>query len=209
MISADMAWWAAIVGAAGVAALAPVCEFAREFRRGWRAGARDKASREVGVGAGEGAGTDSRFEYDDEATEEDMEEWFARVDDVVASADGQRGVRAVLAALEALPSQRLITGVTRWGREVCALGATIAHRAVLDGASWDEALALVPSFVDPDLAAVMVEESCGVPFAIGYTVAEINDDILADIAPEARYRRALELVREYLRPETGGEEVPA
>jgi len=74
--------------------------------------------------------------------------WWANVERAVKGRHGQRDLRTLEAALEALPEKRLIQGrlVSRKG-EVCAVAALVAHRRAEKGESRDAVLAEMGSLV--------------------------------------------------------------
>jgi hypothetical protein len=149
----------------------------------------------------------SRFE-----TEGDWEEqfqsfesalalWEHNVDASIKGKRGQKVLRELEAALEALPERRLIYGAlaTREG-DVCAIGALAKAKGVLPVAliSRHEYETLGPN--EDWTESVDAGKRCGMTGVLAWAVGSLNDVDLGHVDPEARYWAVLKWVRKNLQP---------
>lgn len=129
--------------------------------------------------------------------------WDNAVRRATVSPRGQKALRALEAALLALPSPRLIEGALCDGSDFCAVGAMAAHRMVLEGKSWEDAIARLRWNDDDsvDETARFAEQELKMSFALAWDMAFENDHPLADLTPERRYEVMLAWVRARLLPQ--------
>lgn len=95
----------------------------------------------------------SMFEYEPEDTRDvlRMYAWDANLDRQIKGKRGQAFLRELLAALEALPSKRLVANELAKDGEVCTLGALALKRRTDAGEDRERVLADLGSIcVDPD-----------------------------------------------------------
>lgn len=121
--------------------------------------------------------------------------WDATVARCIRGKPGQRALRALLAALEALPEKRLIDGALADRGEVCAIGALIAYKqgAALD-LPWVEAIDRLDG-VDSVNYTAELAKPYGMAWTLAWEIVNMNDDWFSHCTPEERYERILAWVR--------------
>lgn len=73
----------------------------------------------------------SRHGYQDDLDQQDLAMWRGRVASAIRGRRGQKLIRDLAVALDAMPVRRLISGDLVRDGECCALGAVGLHRRVL------------------------------------------------------------------------------
>lgn len=117
----------------------------------------------------------SRCGYSEDLDPLDLGRWRAQVASALRGKRGQRFIRELIAALDALPQKRLVKNALESGGEVCALGALGRARGV-------------------DLSALETTdyERLGSTFDIAHQLAQEvmfeNDEGLYIATPEERWR---------------------
>lgn len=101
--------------------------------------------------------------------------------------------------------QELLTKVEDEGLGVCAVGAYMMRKRVLElGESPEEAMARLPSRADIDsngLYETMLEgQAAGLSSYVAWTLADRNDERFGDLTPEARYDAFLTWIDSQLVP---------
>lgn len=128
----------------------------------------------------------ARSGYSDEA--ENVELWRQAVENAIQGKRGQRFLRDLLAALDALPEKRLIAEELERDGEVCALGSVGKLRGVtLAGIDPEDHDRLSHTF---DIARVLVAE-----------IEFINDDDFSyhrNETPEQRFERVRKWVEQQI-----------
>lgn len=83
-----------------------------------------------------------RCGYSDDLGPTDLAMWRGQVASAIRGRRGQRFLRDLIAALDAMPEKRLIAGDLIRDGEVCALGAVGVRRRIkveqLDSEDWDD-----------------------------------------------------------------------
>lgn len=133
----------------------------------------------------------SRSGYSDDC--EGIQLWRANVERAIKGKKGQEFFRELLAALDALPTKRLIPHelVSEDG-ECCALGAVALARK-LDVATVDES--------EPEEVAAAL----GIRSMLAQEVAYMNDEYQRLNTPEERWQRIRTWVEVNLTPASSGE----
>jgi hypothetical protein len=159
----------------------------------------------------------SRFDFDwDGATDLDIGRGLRNMEVCVTGRKGQAALRALEAALVALPRPRLVAGqlVTAEG-DVCAVGALKAHalathtlkapvadaiKLMVDTyAAWFDDEELFEEWEDETIIAAV---GCRMTPALAELVGEANDDPWpGPETPEQRYTRMLRWVRARIVPD--------
>ena len=128
----------------------------------------------------------SRISYaDDEEFGGQFELWQANCRRSLKGKRGQAALRELEAALVALPEKALIHGDVEYGGQVCAVGAAIKARGLLDQVADDAT----------DEVAV---DLLGWPRLVAWKIVEMNDEQLCHVSEVERYDRMLAYVRELL-----------
>lgn len=127
----------------------------------------------------------SRSGYSEDGDNWDMIRWRGAVKSAIRGARGQAFLRELLAALDALPSQRLVYGELQENGEVCAIGSVGLRRGVdlaeLDPYDYDN---LADTF---GIAQAMVRE-----------IEAVNDEWRRE-PPEQRFARVREWIVEQIK----------
>ena len=116
----------------------------------------------------------NRSGYTDDCDEDEADEWECKLNDAMASPEGQAFLRELAAALDALPDKWLIEEqlVDEEG-DCCAIGAVCKARGI-DTAGMDN-----------DLGCVA--ERLGVPLPLACEIVNENDDCRE--TPDVRWHR--------------------
>ena len=120
----------------------------------------------------------TRAGYSDDCDNWDLIRWRGQVASAIRGKRGQKFLRELIAALDALPRKRLIKNEL-WNGEACALGAVAVARGV-------------------DVITLDTEDNRGIARLFGISdrlVMEIefeNDEALAYYSPEERWYRMRE-----------------
>ena len=121
---------------------------------------------------------------------------------------GQQVLRDLEQALMELPEPALIEGGLSDGKQVCAVGAYVAHKRVQAGEDREKVLTdmIVPldswGYMDgweTEEKTIAKGEHAGMQLTLIVAVAGLNDD-LYQATPEQRYERVLSWVRERILP---------
>lgn len=114
---------------------------------------------------------------------------------VLTSKRGQRDLRAFIAALDAMPAKRLISGAliekhyddedNVISTEVCAVGAYALY-----GPPKRDPADLYD--VDNDWETAEVGQSCGLAFHLAWQMAYANDETFSHYTPEERWEKMRE-----------------
>ena len=139
----------------------------------------------------------SRITYSDDCYDADAADMLrgyafaGNCDRALKGKKGQKALRELVAALEALPEKRLAKGFveTKTG-EVCALGALARARGCdvsrfTRYAEWDW---------DDDVTSLLAK-ALGITFPLAWQVMDANDNLCAHCTPEKRYERVLAWAR--------------
>jgi hypothetical protein len=139
----------------------------------------------------------SRSDYTDDLNEACLNVWRGAVASALRGKRGQRLLRELLAALDAMPSKRLISGeLVQDDGDVCALGAV------------GQRLGLPIAGLDPDEYDV-VAKTFGVAQAMVREIAWVNDEAhewtmdagtWRRVTPEERWTRVRAWVVEQIHP---------
>lgn len=133
----------------------------------------------------------SRCNYNDDIEQQDLAMWRGRVASAIRGRRGQKLLRDLASAMDAMPDKRLIADelVTEHG-EVCALGCVGKARGVVDIDTIDPAEhdILATRF---DVAACLIQE-----------IEWMNDEYVTDATPEFRWARVRKWVEENIRAES-------
>ncbi len=123
--------------------------------------------------------------------------WQGNCQRSLSGRKGQESLRELEAALLALPSKRLISGVLEENGDVCAIGALVRHKNIKPEA-------------DPEEEMEDIGVECGMPRLVAWKVVEMNDVDLTSkwsvdgnkiiiYTPEERYTEMLKWVQAQLR----------
>jgi len=129
----------------------------------------------------------SRIGYsDDESFAGEFSLWQANCSRSLRGKRGQAALRELEAALVALPDKRLIHGAIEEDGQVCAVGAVVKARGLLNEASEDE-------YTD-----AVAENLLGWPRLVAWKIVELNDEECAQVSEVERYDRVLAAVRKLI-----------
>lgn len=127
----------------------------------------------------------SRSGYSYDLDNWDLIRWRGAVASAIKGARGQAFLREMLAALDAMPTKRLIARELELDGEVCALGCVGQQRGI------DQ------SRIDPEDRET-VAKTFGIAEAMAAEIVFINDDFRSE-PPEHRWLRMRKWVAEQLR----------
>lgn len=129
-----------------------------------------------------------RSGYSDELDERELAMWRGRVASATRGRRGQKLLRDMLAALDAMPNKRLIPSELVEGNDVCLLGACGIYRGVaeLDKLYPEDHQRLGATF---DVAPCLIAE-------VEYINDEAGSNWPVKETPEQRYERARRWVAE-------------
>lgn len=132
----------------------------------------------------------SRSEYSDECSGWDLIRWRGAVTSAIRGKRGQKFLREMLAALDALPEKCLITEELEKNGNVCALGAV------------GKARGLDMHAIDPEMRDD-VAEAFKIPPALAAEIMYENDDDYRGETPQDRWKRVRAWVASNLKDKTG------
>ncbi len=133
----------------------------------------------------------SRIQYkDDEEYGGEFALWQANCKRSLRGKRGQAALRELEAALIALPEKRLISGVIEDDGQVCAVGAVIKARGMIEEAYKAED--------DGDTTDAIAASMLGWPSLVAWKIVELNDEECDGLTEAHRYERVLARVRELL-----------
>lgn len=120
----------------------------------------------------------SRSGYSDDLDQPDLAMWRGRVASAIRGKRGQRMLRELRDALDAMPEKRLVARALEKDGQVCTLGALTRSKGL--------------SFPEPDF-----DTEFNGPLASALDVAECliqeieweNDEVVDDASPEHRWKR--------------------
>jgi len=127
--------------------------------------------------------------------------WESAVANALAGRRGQAALADLEAALLALPEHRLIESHLAKDGEVCAVGALVLANRCAAGEDRAAVLADLERISDPeeyyaaDVTACFGHQYGRMAYAMAWRIAELNDEDLGGLEPEARFERVLAWVR--------------
>lgn len=151
----------------------------------------------------------SRF-FDDGDGDYPAHWWQIDLERALTSGRGQRFLREIETALLAMPEQKLIEGaLVNYDEDeqigaVCAVGAFAAYRAMQEGQTWPQALAVIAEKwgngeQDDHWNTQALGRSLGLARTVAYELAFRNDE-QAWVSDEERWKGVLTWVRSKIKP---------
>jgi len=126
--------------------------------------------------------------------------WRANTERQIRGPNGQAVLRELEAALVALPEKRLVMGAIAKDGHVCTVGLLLVLKRTRAGMTHAEAVQqLEQEYGDDDEPTDDIATREGVvPNLVAWRLVELNDILLDDATPEARYEFVLTWVRRKL-----------
>lgn len=130
----------------------------------------------------------TRSNYSDDCDGWDLIRWRGAVEAAIRGKRGQKLLREMLAALDAMPTKSLIANYLERNGEHCALGVVGAARGI------------PMAEIDPD-DPIEVAQAFDIAYALAKEIAFVNDDSWPYVTSEQRWLYVRAWAAEQIRPE--------